>query len=366
MTQLALAALLLWIALVATRHWRVREQLEADSVAPARCRDVTALIPARNEQRHVGRCVAAVAPQVGRVLVVDDESDDETATRAGAAGAEIVSGTPRPPGWSGKLWALQQGMTRVDSTWVLLLDADVEIGDRLVATMRRRAIVGGYAFLSLLVELRMHTLAERWLMPAFVYFFRLLYPFRRANDPTSAIAAGAGGCILVRREALERAGAFASLRGAIIDDCTLARRIKDAGFNTWIGLTRSARSLRAYAGMGDIGEMVARTAYTQLRYSRVLLALCTFSMVLAFWVPSLSLVTGPDAARAAGLAGLTLMMLTYWPLLRFYGLSSRWAPALPAAATAYLAMTWVSAWRYHNGVRSRWKERVYRRNHDTA
>ena len=365
-TELAIGASLLWLAVIAMRHWLVLEQLEADGLAPERCTDVTALIPARNEQSHVARCVASVAPQVGRVLVVDDESGDDTAELADRAGAEVVAGSARPQGWSGKLWALQQGLGRVDSPWVLLLDADIEIGERLVTTMRRRASDGGHAFVSLMVELRMRTLAERWLMPAFVYFFRLLYPFRRANDATSAVAAAAGGCILVRRAALEQAGAFGSLRDAVIDDCTLARRVKDAGFNTWIGLTRSARSLRGYAGIGEIGEMVARTAYTQLRYSLALLAVCTLTMIVAFWVPPLSLVTGPDAARLAGLAAMVMMMLSIVPLLRYYGLSSGWAPALPAAATAYLAMTWLSAWRYHRGVRTQWKERIYRRHHDAA
>lgn len=366
MTQLALASLILWLAILALRHWRVHERLDADKTLRQRCHDVTALIPARNEQRYIARCLAAAAPQVAAVVVVDDESRDATAALASEAGAHLVRGGPRPPGWSGKLWALQQGLDQVHTPWVLLLDADVELGTRLVATMRRRAQSQGLALISLMVELRMRTLAERWLMPAFVYFFRMIYPFRRANDATSGEAAAAGGCLLVRRAALERAGAFGSLHDAIIDDCTLARKVKNEGFNTWIGLTRSARSLRGYGGLAAIAAMVARTAYTQLRYSPWLLALCTLAMALAFWVPAAALVLGPEAARLAGVAAVAIMLVTFVPLLRYYGMSAGWGVALPAAATAYLAMTWWSAWRYARGVRSQWKERVYPRHGDAA
>lgn len=366
MTQLALASLFLWFALLALRNWRLHERLESDPAIAAYCADVTALIPARNEERHLARCIAAVTPQVSTVVVVDDESCDATATIATAAGAELVQGLPTPPGWSGKLWALQQGLGRARTPWVLLLDADVEVGERLVATMQQRAHDSGLTLLSLMVELRMRTLAERWLMPAFVYFFRMIYPFRRANDASSSNAAAAGGCLLVRRSALESTGAFESLHDAIIDDCTLARRVKDKGFNTWIGLTRSVRSWRGYGGLAEITEMVARTAYTQLRYSPWLLAACTVAMMLAFWVPAAALVLGPEGARLAGLAALSIMLITFIPLLRYYGMSPGWGAALPAAATAYLVMTWLSAWRYANGVRSRWKERTYSRHGDAA
>jgi hypothetical protein len=196
-------------------------------------------------------------------------------------------------------------------------------------------------------------------MPAFVYFFALLYPFHLSNSPRSRIAAASGGCVLLERRALEAIGGFAALKGALIDDCTLAACVKRAGFRTWIGLTHSARGLRSYSELGMIWSMVERTAYTQLRYSPVWLGICTAALVLAFWVPLAALGSADTRVRACGVAALFAMMASYVPTLRFYGRFPGWTLALPAIGTLYLAMTWSSAFRYYRRERARWKGRVY-------
>jgi cellulose synthase/poly-beta-1,6-N-acetylglucosamine synthase-like glycosyltransferase len=197
-------------------------------------------------------------------------------------------------------------------------------------------------------------------MPAFVYFFKLLYPFRLSNAPADPyVACAAGGCILIETRALESIGGFASIRDALIDDCALARRIKRAGFRTWIGLTHSARSLRAYPSLASIWDMVARTAYTQLHYSTTLLGLCTAVMLCAFPAPLAALVwAGWDAAMVAAVT-LLMAMVSYRPVLRYYGLGTAWALGLPVVACLYLGMTWSSAIRYWGGARSLWKGRRY-------
>ncbi len=364
-TLVALAALFAWAGALATGAWRIREVLDANDTGNVRCDEVTALIPARNEADVLSDCLRAVVPQVGRTVVIDDESTDTTAVAAARPGVELVRGASSPPGWSGKLWALQQGLERVETRWVLLLDADIGIALGLVATMRDRAVASDTGLLSLMARLPMTSPVERWLIPPFVYFFRLVYPFRHANAPGSGFAAAAGGCVLVRREALQRAGAFASLRDAIIDDCTLAQRVKDAGFATWIGLTHSAVGLRGYDGPGAIWRMVARTAFTQLRYSPWLLLVCTLLLALMFWAPTVVLAAGGAGwgiAQWLSLGAVGLMFASFVPLLRFYRLSPVWALTLPFAATAYMAMTWGSALSYWRGIRSHWKGRTYRRD----
>jgi hopene-associated glycosyltransferase HpnB len=202
---------------------------------------------------------------------------------------------------------------------------------------------------------------DRLLMPAFVYFFKLLYPFRLSNSRLRRFGAAAGGFLLLRREALDAIGGFASLHDALIDDCTLAARVKQAGFRTWIGLSRDVISLRPYRRFADIREMVARTAFTQLRYSFMLLLVCTFLMGLAFMVPVVALLAGTTGARLAGGGAWIIMTITYLPVLRFYGLPMPWATTLPLAGVFYLEMTWTSAIRYWRGRRANWRGRIYGR-----
>lgn len=365
----AAAAAVLWsLALAAPwRPWSTRERLESDpALAGERLDDVTVLIPARNEADTIAATLRSLAGQGPglRIVVVDDRSGDDTAGAvlgAGVAGVELVAGRDLPHGWTGKVWAQSQGRTRLDRTYTLLLDADIVLAPALVATLRREAERRGVALLSLMAALPTGTAAERLLVPAFVFFFKLLYPFRLSNDPRRRTAAAAGGCVLLRTAALDRIGGFESLRDAIIDDCRLAALVKQAGLATWVGLTRSVRSQRRYRRVADVWDMVARTAYTQLRYSPWLLLACTATMSIAFVAPWAAAAAGDAPARIAGVLAVAAMSAAYLPTLRFYRVSPAWAPALAGAGVLFLAMTLGSALRYHRGVRSAWRGRRYRR-----
>jgi hopene-associated glycosyltransferase HpnB len=341
------------------RAWSTAERLDpADDPPAVDLSDITALVPARDEAAVIGRTIAGLRAQgVGlRILVIDDQSSDGTADMARAAGAEVIAGAPLAEGWVGKLWALEQGRRTVRTGRTLLVDADIELRPGVVAALldKRRALV------SLMAVLEMRTLWERLLIPAFVYFFKLLYPFRISNSTSRLVAAAAGGCVLVETAMLERIGGFGALRGAIIDDCTLARKVKDAGGRTWIGLTHSAISLRAMPTLGTIWHMVARSAFAQLRYSTVLLIACVAVLAIAFWVPVIGVIAASGATWWLSVTALAAMMATYVPVLRFYGRSPLWALALPVAGTLYLLMTVSSALRAWRGVRSSWKGRDYR------
>lgn len=364
MWWLALPGCLIWLGILLTpwQPWRTRERLEANiESGKESLADITVLVPARDEAPVIEQTLDGLRHQGGdlRVIVIDDGSRDGTADSARRAGAEVIHAGELPPGWAGKLWALEQGRRVATTPLILLLDADISLQPGTVAALRRHLQCGALQMVSLMAELRMASPWERLLIPAFVYFFKLLYPFRLANGRTRWVAAAAGGCILVEARALERIGGFASLRGAIIDDCTLAARIKRNGGRTWVGLTHAARSLRAYQRLDTIWDMVARSAFTQLRYSTPLLLLCTALMAAAFWLPVISLVSA-GIAPVLGLIALAAMAASYWPTLHYYGRSPWWCLALPAVGTLYLAMTWSSAARYWRGERSRWKGRVYR------
>lgn len=304
----AWSGLVLWVTvlLLPWRPWAVRERLEPRGFAPVvDLSDITAVVPARDEAATIGRTVTALARQgTGlRILVIDDESSDGTGTVAAGAGGDsvtVIAGAPLPTGWTGKLWALEQARGRVRTPRILLVDADIELRPGMVAALRERMERGRYALVSVMARLRMETFWERLLMPAFVWFFRLLYPFALANRPGSRFAAAAGGCILVERHRLEAIGGFGALRDAVIDDCTLAARIKRAGGATWVGLTHGAISHRSYRRLADVHEMVARTAFAQLRYSWLLLAACTLLMLAAFPAPWVGLVWGGSGHPGRG------------------------------------------------------------------
>lgn len=363
-----IGAALLWLAVLGLpwRPWHTGETLDAprrqESVDLS---DVTALIPARNEARTLGTTLRTLAAQGHgvKIVVIDDESSDATrrvALDSGAADLTVLAGAPLPPGWSGKLWALEQGRAHADRPLTLLLDADIALAPGTLAALRGKMRTEGVTFASLLAAPPLRGRWERALLPAFVYFFKLLYPFRLANRPGGRVAAAAGGCILLETRLLETVGGFGALRDALIDDCALARRVNDIGARTWIGLTRSATMLR-HQGLKDIWNMVARTAYTQLHYSVAWLGLCTLVMILAFALPVAGLALGAAPVKPAAAVALIAMFISYRPTLRYYGLSPLWGVALPFIATLYLAMTWSSAWRYWRGRRSQWKDRVYLR-----
>ncbi len=293
LTSLAIAGTCIWITilLLPWRPWATSESLDAapDS-SEDDLSDITVLIPARNEAGVIETTLSGLKTQGDglNIILVDDQSVDNTAHVAEASAGEnlrIVSGTPPNAGWSGKLWALEQGLRHVDTELLLLLDADIELKPGILQTLRRKMHEDGLQLISLMVALRMVSFWERLLMPAFIYFFKMLYPFRLSNSAFPWVAAAAGGCILVKTETIRAIGGFRTLQNELIDDCALAKRVKSSGHRIWIGLSHSACSLRPYDDLRTIWNMVARTAFNQLRYSALLLFLCTVIMIIVFWVP---------------------------------------------------------------------------------
>jgi hopene-associated glycosyltransferase HpnB len=366
---LAAVAAVIWlgILLVPWLPWSTRERLDATAQSSSDLEDlstVTVLIPARDEAAVLPRTIDALRGQGEglRIVIVDDQSTDgtaEAARKAGGPTCEVVTGAPIPDGWVGKLWALEQGRHYVRTPLTLLIDADIEIRPGLVPALLARRRTDEVQLVSLMAVLAMGTLWEKLLVPAFVYFFKLLYPFRLSNSPTRLVAAAAGGCILVETAMLERIGGFGSLRHALIDDCTLARRVKEAGGRTWIGLTHSAVSLRPMGSLGAIWRMVARSAFAQLNYSLLLLLACVTLLAVAFWVPIAGLFITQPQVRWLSAIALGAMVATYVPTLLFYGRSPLWALALPITGTLYLLMTVSSAVREWRGLGASWKGRAY-------
>lgn len=356
----------IWIALLLLpwRPWSTRERLRiSDPQSDRELHEITALIPARDEAMCIADTLRKLASQgqFARIVVIDDQSDDGTGEIARATlipNLTVVAGSPPPAGWSGKLWALAQGLQYCKSNYVLLLDADIGLQPGTVPALLSHVETNQLDMASIMANLHMEQFWEKLLLPPFVYFFKLIYPFALAGSPGSRVAAGAGGCVLLRTDKLLEIGGFAALKDAIIDDCTLARLIKESSGRIWIGLSNDARALRPYQNLPDIWNMVARTAYTQLRYSRALLIGCTLLMVLSYVVPVVALFSESNNALLGAIA-LTAMLGSYLPTVRFYGLPAYWALTLPAAAVMFLAMTWTSAIRYARGERSRWKNRSY-------
>ncbi|MBK7365342.1 MAG: glycosyltransferase [Nitrosomonas sp.] len=359
-----LGAFIWWIiVLLPWKPTSTKERLESNlGLSVKQISNVTVLIPARNESASIERTLRSLSAQGENlpIVIVDDQSEDDTCKKAKNFPVTVISGKALPEGWSGKLWALEQGLAHVKTSYVLLLDADIELDNGMVATLLHKAEHEQLAFVSLMAELNMSNFSERLLMPAFVFFFKLLYPFQLSNNPRSKIAAAAGGCILVKREALHKIGAFNCLRDALIDDCTLANRIKQAGFLTWTGLSRSVKSHREYQTILPIWNMVARTAYTQLNYSIFWLLICTLLMVSLFWfAPVGSFLVKESLGVMIGLFTWAALFVAYIPTLRFYRRSLLWVVTLPLIGCLFLLMTWTSALRYWRGERALWKNRRY-------
>jgi len=374
---LAAAAFAAWTWLVFGRgfFWLARERDDDEPIKPASASwpSVVAIVPARDEADVIARSLTSLLAQDYSgdfsVILVDDASADGTAgvarnlpPAAGGVRLEVLAGAPLPAGWTGKLWAIDQGVAHASGgasapDYFLLTDADIaHAGDnlhRLVA----RAEAGGLILVSLMARLSTRTWAERLMIPAFVFFFAMLFPFAWVNDPARRTAAAAGGCMLVRRDSLEAAGGIAAVSGEIIDDCALAARMKARG-PIWLGLTRRAVSLRPYGGFGEIAAMIARSAYAQLRFSPVLLALVVAGMGLVYLLPPLLLTFAHGPPRWAGGAAWAVMALAFQPMVRFYRLSPLWGLALPAIGGLYGAITVASAvdvWRGRGGL---WKGRA--------
>ncbi len=386
MSALALAASLAfvsWAGLLLFRgdFWRADQRL-ADTppdLPPdlSRWPEVAAVVPARNEAAGVGQAIASLLAQdyPGRfaVVLVDDNSDDGTAEIAlrAAAGRDerlrIVTGAPLASGWTGKLWAVHQGLAEAEriapaAAYVLLTDADIVHDSGTLRRLVARAESEGLDLVSLMVKLRCRAFWEKLLIPAFVFFFQKLYPFSWVNDPARAAAAAAGGCMLVRRDALRAIGGVAAIRDRLIDDCALAAAIKAKG-PIWLGLAERETSLRPYDRLADVWSMVARSAFEQLNRSPSALLGAVLGMVLLYVVPPLAALYGGAAgdgwASLVGFGGWALMALAYRPTVRLYGLPDWIALSLPVAGVLYTAMTVDSAVRHWRGQGGGWKGRSY-------
>lgn len=358
--------LFIWIAilLLPWRPWSTRESLDSQSTENLDLSDVTVLIPARNEAETVCDTLSALKQQGAglNVVLVDDQSTDNTAELANSVNLDhllIVSGTKLPEGWSGKLWALEQGRQHIRTRYLILLDADIVLVPRLIPALIEMAQANDLKMLSLMAHLKMESKWEKLLMPAFIFFFKLLYPFHLSNKPGSRIAAAAGGCIMLESSVLDELGGFNCIKDALIDDCSLAKQVKQHGHKIWTGLTHSAISIRPYDTLSTIWHMVTRTAYTQLAYSPLLLLLCTMLMVAAFGLPIAALLQSQSIIFISGLLTLFLQVICFLPTLRYYSMNPLYALSLPLIGILYLLMTWSSAFRYYFGKGANWKGRHY-------
>lgn len=352
-----------WLLLLHGRFWSGGPVLRPVRLSAGPPLDI--VVPARNEAEGIEAALRSLLaqdyPGPISITVVDDGSTDGTGDIARGIGdprIQVLEGAPRPPGWSGKLWAVHQGVADGDAPLLLLTDADIVHDAPHVATLAAQLERGRLDLVSEMVELRCSSWAERALVPAFVYFFQLLYPFHRVNDIADPTAAAAGGTMLLRRGALERIGGIAALRGALIDDVALAAAIKPGG-PVYLGHSRLARSLRPYPGPADIWRMVARTAYVQLSFSPALLAGTVAGLALVWLAPPLIALFGHGPARWVAALAWAASALSYLPTLHRCGRSPAWALALPAIAAFYLAATLGSALDHHRGRGVQWKRRSY-------
>lgn len=347
-----------WLALFRGGFWKLRERLGPGM--PARPHTVTAVIPARDEREFIGRAVASLKAQNHplRVIVADDESTDGTGE---ASHADIVVRVAtRPSGWKGKLWAVSSGIQADTSApgYYLLTDADIEhVSPDLLAALLAQS-ERGFDLASIMVQLRCESLGEQLLIPAFVFFFFMLYPPRWIATGKGS-AAAAGGCILIRREMLERIGGIASIRGALIDDCALAARVRASGGRVWLGVSDlPIRSIRGYGGLSGIRGMIARSAFAQLNHSTLLLLGTVVGMLLIYVAPPLLWLSGDALATTLGLAAWVISAILYLPSVRLYRAPLWTAFALPAIAIFYLAATIQSAIHYWSGRGGQWKGRI--------
>ncbi len=371
--------LLIWLYLVAARggFWRAAERDDIrpiGDVALGNWPVVAAVIPARDEAECVGQTVASLLRQTYpgefNVVLVDDQSRDGTgqvardaAAGLGATGRlTVISGSSLPAGWTGKLWAQRQGVEACENAarppdYILFTDADIVYAPDALQILVARATNAGLVLNSLMAKLRCKSFAERLFVPAFIFFFQMLYPFAWANNPRRSTAAAAGGCMLVHREALRAAGGLAAIRDALIDDCSLAKLLKQQGPIS-ISLTDRVHSIRAYPKIDDIRRMVSRTAYAQLHYSPVILLGTVLGLALTYLAPVALALLARGLPQFIGIFTWILMALAFRPILRFYRLSTLWAPLLPGIAAMYMAFTLDSAYQHARGRGGMWKGRA--------
>ena len=365
----AIFALAVWVYLVAGRggFWLAGERDDRpEPPAPAAWPAIVAIIPARDEAATIAQTVMSLLGQDYpglAVILVDDASQDGTAAAAKAAAnarLTVLHGRPLPAGWTGKLWALKQGVEAASTRqakYLLLTDADIVYAPGALKRLVARAERQGTVLTSIMVKLRCASFAERCLIPAFVFFFQMLYPFAWVNRPRRATAAAAGGCMLVDAAALSASGGIDAIRSALIDDCALARQMKSVGA-IWLGLSEHVASIRSYDGFAPIRRMVTRSAYAELRYSPLRLLTTIFEMALTFLAGPLLAIFASGTPALLGAASWALMALAYQPTLRLYRLSPLWGLALPAIALLYTLWTVESALQYARGQGGEWKGRV--------
>jgi len=373
---LALLGFAVWLYLVIAHggFWLCSQRDNWNPAPPAVWPRVAAVIPARNEALGIGECVVSLLrqdyPGDWTVILVDDDSSDGTASIAMRASAaldqqgrlRVVAGQPLPPGWTGKLWAVKQGIAAaqgmpVPPDYLLLTDADIVYEPAVLRGLVSHAASKKLVLTSFMVKLRCESLAERSLIPAFIFFFQMLYPFSWVNRANRTTAAAAGGCMLVRADALREAGGIEAIRGALIDDCALAKILKARG-PIWLGLTERVRSIRPYPDVEEIRRMVARSAYAQLHYSPLLLAGTVLGMGLIYLAPPLMALFASGTAQIFGGATWMLMAIAFQPTLRLYRLSPLWGLALPAIALCYMLFTLDSALQFARGKGGQWKGRI--------
>jgi hopene-associated glycosyltransferase HpnB len=370
---LALLVFVIWLYLAFLRgnFWRLEED-SSDPKPLEKWPHVIAIVPARNEAATIARAVTSLLsqeyPGEFEIIVVDDQSDDGTAAlarkaaeKAGwAARITVHAASELPPGWTGKLWALKEGISAIsgnapDFFW--FTDADIVHAPDTLQRLVFRAETESLDLASLMVLLQAKTFPEKLLIPPFLYFFLMLYPPRWIADPQKRTAGAAGGCILMRRAALERIGGLASIRNEVIDDCALARAVKNTGGRLWMGVTRTSMSLREYKTFAEIRDLIARTAFTQLHYSTLLLIATLLGLFVTYWLPWILFFAGEDPAWLLGSTAASLMTVTFLFAVKFYNRSVILAVTLPFAAAFYGYATFLSAVRYWLGRGAQWKGR---------
>lgn len=382
MLILTIASLIIWLGLLIFwgQFW-LGVQLSLSDQKLKHYPNVWVIIPARDEADVIGTSLQSVLqqnyPGNFAVVLVDDNSSDQTAKIAQETAVNLskkqqfnlISGQALPTEWKGKLWALEQGINYakkqpITPDYFLLTDADIQHHDSNLKELVTKVETEKLDLVSLMVLLRCQSFWEKLLIPAFVFFFQKLYPFKLANNPRSFVAAAAGGCILINADSLEKIGGLASLKNALIDDCTLARKIKNNQGKIWLGLTGKTISLRPYDSLKSIWDMVARTAFYQLNYSWFLLIGTILGLTLVYLIPPLAIIYGIIAQNTViatiGFVTYFLMVLAYFPTVRLYRISPIWSGCLSAIAFLYSLMTIDSAWKHLQGKGGFWKGRVYR------